>query len=101
MKSITTLALALTLAGCGAGTLPPPEPIIQTIEVEVPVDNPECARTAEAEVVASAPDFPDSDERLREAPNLFERVKLLLAGRELRMDYERRLEDAIRACAAP
>ena len=99
MKAIPALAMSLALISCGGGTLPPPEPIIRTVEVEVPVDNPECARKAEAEVVDTAPEFPDTDEKLREAPNLFERVKLLMAGRELRMDYERRLEDAITACA--
>lgn len=85
---------ALALAGC-AHT---PEPEIRTVEVKVPVDDPACAREAVARL-GEAPAYPDTPEAIRAAPNLFERVKLLLAGRELRIAREAALKDALEACA--
>lgn len=86
---------ALALAGC-AHT---PEPEIRTVEVKVPVDDPACAREAVARL-GEAPAYPDTPEAIRAAPNLFERVKLLLAGRELRIAREAALADALTACAS-
>lgn len=86
---------ALALAGC-AHT---PEPEIRTVEVKVPVDDPACAREAVARLGA-APAYPDTPEAIRAAHNLFERVKLLLAGRELRIAREAALKDALEACAS-
>jgi hypothetical protein len=51
--------------------------------------------------IAAAEPFPDSDEALRAAPNLFGRVRLLVAGRLLRIARQRELEAALRACMAP
>lgn len=85
---------ALALAGC-AHT---PEAEIRTVEVKVPVDDPACAREAVARLGA-APAYPDTPEAIRAALNLFERVKLLLAGRELRIAREAALKDALEACA--
>lgn len=85
---------ALALAGC-AHT---PEPEIRTVEVKVPVDDPACAREAVARLGAASA-YPDTPEAIRAAPNLFERVKLILAGRELRIAREAALEDALEACA--
>lgn len=90
----------ILLGGCST-TQHIPEPVIQIHEVQVPVDDPACAREAEASLVDNPPDYPDTDQALREAPNLFERVKLLLAGRALRMEHEATLSAAIRACAQP
>ena len=86
---------ALALAGC-AHT---PEPEIRTVEVKVPVDDPACAREAVARL-GEAPAYPDTPEALRAAPNLFERVKLILAGRELRIAREAALKDTLEACAS-
>ena len=85
---------ALALAGC-AHT---PEPEIRTVEVKVPVDDPACAREAVARL-GEAPAYPDTPEAIRAAPNLFERVKLLLAGRELRIAREAALKGALEACS--
>jgi hypothetical protein len=85
---------ALALAGC-AHT---PEPEIRTVEVKVPVDDPACAREAVARL-GDAPAYPDTPEAIRAAPNLFERVKLILAGRELRIAREAALKDALEVCA--
>lgn len=93
-----TLALILALAGCATGGQPRPEPIIQTVEVRVPVDDPACAREAVARL-GEAPAYPDTPEALAAAPNLFERIKLLLAARELRGAREAALTDALAACA--
>jgi hypothetical protein len=95
MKRLTLIA-ALALAGCS--TPAPPEPIIRTVEVQVLVDDPACAREAVARL-NPAPAYPDADEALRAAPNLFERVKLLLAGRLLRAAREAAITDALEACA--
>lgn len=94
MRRMVAIA-ALALAGC-AHT---PEPEIRTVEVKVPVDDPACAREAVARLGA-APAYPDTPEAIRAAPNLFERVKILLAGRELRIAREAALKDALEACAS-
>lgn len=96
MKLIATITAALALAACTHTA--PPEPIIRTVEVQVPVDDPACAREAVARLMP-APAYPDTDEALRAAPNLFERVKLMLAGRELRGAREIAITDALEACA--
>lgn len=87
----------ILLAGCTT-TQHIPEPIIKIQEVKVPVDDPACAREAVARL-GDAPAYPDTPEALRAAPNLFERVKLLLAGRELRIAREAAVADALKACA--
>lgn len=99
MKRIAILAACLALAACGTTRIERPEPIIRTVEVKVPVDDPACAREAVARL-GEAPAYPDTPEALRAAPNLFERVKLLLAGRELRIAREAALKDALEACAS-
>lgn len=94
MRRMVAIA-ALALAGCAHS----PEPEIRTVEVKVPVDDPACAREAVARLGA-APAYPDTPEAIRAAPNLFERVKLILAGRELRIAREAALKDALEACAS-
>lgn len=95
MRRIAMIA-ALALAGCSHTQTP--EPIIRTVEVQVPVDDPACARKAK-EALLPGPAYPDTDQALREAPNLLERVRLLLTGRTLRIAQERALTDAITECA--
>lgn len=90
---------ALTACG-GKSALPPPEPIIRTVEVKVPVDDPACARAA-VEELGTAFLYPDTDAALRAAADLFERVKLLMAGRELREAREAALTGALVECSRP
>ena len=85
---------ALALCACSHT----PEPEIHTVEVKVPVDDPKCAREAVARL-GDAPAYPDTGEKIRSAADLFERVKLLLAGRELRIAREAALAAALKACA--
>lgn len=49
--------------------------------------------------VGPAPAYPDRDEALRDAPSIYEQVQMLLAARRMRMERERELMDALRACA--
>jgi hypothetical protein len=72
--------LALLLAGCATTKAPPPEPVIVTKEVLVPVQVPCAALKA----LGAEPVYPDSDAALKAASSLFERTKLLLQGRLLR-----------------
>lgn len=72
--------LVLLLAGCAAQA--PPEPIIITKEVKVAVP----VQCSALESIGAEPDYPDTDQALAAAPNLFERVKLLLQGRIMRAD---------------
>lgn len=98
MKRIAMLAACLALAACGTTRIERPEPIIRTVEVQVPVDDPACARAA-VERIGPAPAYPDNATAIRSAADLFERVKLLLAARELRIAREAALADALKACA--
>lgn len=91
------LALALLLAGCATADRAPPEPIIRTVEVHVPVDDPACARGA-LERLGPAPAYPDNNAALRTAIGIFEQTKLLLAGRELRIAREAALAGALQVC---
>lgn len=83
----------LLLAGC-AHPIERPDPIIQVREVKVPVVQP-CPAL---EALGAAPAYPDTDAALAAAPNLFERVKLLLAGRVLRAQREASVAATVAAC---
>lgn len=96
MKHLTLL-LAVALAGCSTTRVERPEPIIKTVEVRVPVDDPACVREAKAKL-GPAPAYPDTDAALKAAPNLYERVKLVMAGRELRRAREAALAAALEGC---
>lgn len=97
MKISMILVAMLSLAACSTTQAPPPEPIIRVVEVKVPVDDPACARKLMSELGAVA--YPDTDEAIQAAANLFERVKLLLAGRELREAREAVTMGALAECA--
>lgn len=84
----------LALSACATGPRTPPEPIVRTVEVKVPVVAP-CPALA---TLGAAPAYPDTEAALTAAPNLFERVKLLLAGRVLRVQRELALTAAVGAC---
>jgi hypothetical protein len=51
--------------------------------------------------IGPQPDYPDTDDALRAAADLFERVRLLAAGRLMRMARERDLTAALGACEGP
>ena len=88
---IRAACLASQILVCACAT--PRPPTVRTVEVQVPVAVP-CDPG-----VPAAPAYPDTDEALKTAPDLFERVKLLLAGRELRKAREAELEAGIRGCS--
>ncbi len=79
---------------------PPPEPIVRTVEVRVPFDDPACAREARDRLRQEAPQYPDSDDALSRAASVFEGVQLLRAGRVLRIAREAAIMGAIEACAS-
>jgi len=80
---------ALALTACATTS----EPRIVTKEVKVPVPV-ACAVSA-----GEDPIYPDSDEALKAAPNVLERVKLLAAGRLLRIAREMELKAAVKGCS--
>lgn len=82
---------ALALAACAAR---PADPILKTVEVKLPVP------VACPDRRAPQPNYPDTAEALAAAPDLFERVKLLLAGRELRDQRLKEDEGQVRACGS-
>lgn len=94
MKRILAAAAAcLLLAGCGAtAALPPPEPRIVTVEIPVPTPV-QCRPN-----IGPEPVYPDTDAAIAAAPDLFERVKLIVAGRLMRIAREVELNAALREC---
>lgn len=84
------LATALALSAC-APTVREVE-VIKTVEVLVPVPI-YCNVNA-----GPAPTYVDSPEALEAAPNLFEAMKLRIAGRGQSRDRERELEAALEVC---
>lgn len=92
-RTICLAALALaTLTACGSN--PKPEPRIITRTVEVPVSVP-CA------VSVTEPTFPDTDEALAGAADIFEAAKLVMAGRLMRMAALGEYRAAVKGCAKP
>ena len=85
MTRLALLAL-LALTACASA---PPRVEVRTVTVQVPVAVP-CV------VDVPAPVYSDTDEALLAAPDLFERVKLLLAGRIERAAHDN-VETAARA----
>lgn len=92
MRVLAAVALALLLTACADKPEPAPEPsvILQPAKEAVPVRcNPQ---------LGPEPDYPDTDAALKAAPNLFERVKLLLAGRLLRIQRDLEKSAALEGC---
>lgn len=89
MKPAVTAAACLALAACastGSQAIPTPK----TVEVVV-------TEKCKPEMTP-APDYPDTDALLMAAPDLFSRVRLLVAGRVLRVAREHELAAALKAC---
>ena len=87
------ILLALALAGCATHR---PEPVIVTRTVEVPV----IVRCIPPEL-RPEPDYPDTDDALRNAADAAERYARMAAGRLLRMARQRETEAVINACRLP
>lgn len=85
---VVTCVFYITLAACST----PPEPKIIVREVSVPVAV-KCSPSLQL-----SDGYPDSAEALRGAADLFERVKLMLAGRALRDGDLAQLKAAIKGC---
>lgn len=94
MKAILAAA-GLSLAGCAS--VGPPEPIVRTVEVRVPVPVP----CVPADADLSGPDYPDTDAELLAAEDAAERYSRLFAGRGLREAREADLVARLEACRAP
>lgn len=88
-RHVSVLAVCFTCVACST----PREPAIRTVEVKVPIPTPCAAKPG------PAPNYPDSDAALKGAPNLAEALKLLLAGRVLRIGREAELEAAVKGCS--
>jgi hypothetical protein len=82
------IAAASVLSACASA--PDVAPSNRTVEIPVPV---RCESGLGPE-----PAWPDTDQALRSAPDLFARVQLLAAGRLLRMARDRELSAALKAC---
>ncbi len=98
MKMMTPIArrlgpclfAGLILGGCAST---PSEPRIETRTVEIPTPvrcHPD---------LGAPPDYPDTDAALQAAPDLFARVRLLLAGRLMRIARDQQTQAALQACA--
>jgi len=85
-------AAALTLGAC-ATTGAAPEPRVVTVEVAVPVASP-CVPAG----LGATPEYPDTDEALRQAPDAATRYQLLAAGRPLRAARLGELEPVVAGC---
>lgn len=82
------IAATVLLAGCAAR-----EPVVRTVTVNVPVAI-ECVPVT----LGAAPDYPDTDEALRAAPDAAERYRLLFLGRLLRDARLGEVESVILSC---
>lgn len=93
-RSILIIAAALLLAGCA--TTAPPEPVVRTVTVEVPVAV-KCvpAKTPEP------PAYVDTDAALKAAAGPEDRYQLLAAGRIQRNQRLSTIEPILRSCRAP
>jgi hypothetical protein len=103
---VIAAVIALTLAACQSTPSVPPEPIIKTQIVEVPVP----VRCNAKEQLGAEPDYADNDEAIRSTPfpnpmteaellaNWFYHTKILTAGRLQRIQRDREKTAAIEAC---
>ena len=95
MRRCVLIAGVLLLAACQTAPKTRPEPVVRTVEVQVPIAV--ACPVEEPPVVA----YPDSRAAIRSAPNIAERARLYAAGRPLREAAEAELRAALRACLTP
>lgn len=87
--------LAMLTTACGGReVVRPPEPIVITKEVKVPVG----IGCVPGNYSATRPDYVDSDARLRAASDAAERYQRLWAGRAQRAAREKENEAVISGC---
>lgn len=79
-----------TLSACATH---PPEPVVKTVTVSVPIGIPCPDRRA------PAPIYPDTPEAIAAAPDIFVLAQLYVAGRLLRIERERENDAQVAACA--
>lgn len=91
MKKLLLLPAFVLLAACK--TTEPPEPIIKTVYVNVPVSQPCVPKT-----LGAAPDYVDTDDALRSAPDAASRYQILYGGRLQRVARLGELEPVVRSC---
>lgn len=91
MRLLVSLPLIALLGACAA-TLPP-EPVVVTKIVEVPV-----ARSCVPAGLSAAPNYVDTDAALRAAPDAAARLMLLFAGRLQRIARGGETEPVIQNC---
>lgn len=92
MRVLIAACAAVLVASC-ATARPEPEPVVQTVEVLVPVPTP-CRVD-----IGSEPVFADSDEALSTAPDVFEAMKLRIVGRFQRIAWSAVQAAALAGCA--
>ena len=86
-----TGACLLGLAACATSPqLPTPQIVTKTVDVAVPV--------ACKPDVGAAPAYPDTDAALKAAPDVYQRVRLMVAGRLMRIAREAELTAGLNAC---
>jgi hypothetical protein len=91
-KTMLSVAVCVALAACATAPEGPQQVSVQISKV--PVAEP-CAANP-----GQQPDFPDTPAAIGAAANIFERAKLYASGRQLRLDWEARLEAANAGCRA-
>ena len=94
MKRVVILA-ALALASCAAGPKSPPDPVVQLVEVKVPIP------VACAPDIGPEPVYADTAEAIALAPDIYARTVLLLAGRVQRIARDQVKSAALDACRTP
>lgn len=85
---LLSILLAGILAGCTSQS-----DAVRTVTVKVPVTAP-CVPDS----LPDAPAYPDTDGRLRAAPDAADRYRLLILGREVRIARLGVLEGVVAAC---
>ena len=86
---------ALLLASCTSAPKPAPGPIVQTVEVKVPI-----AVACEPDI-GPEPAYVDTAEAIAAAPDIFARVVLLVAGRIQRIARDEVKTAALAECRRP
>jgi len=89
-RAIISLGMLMLMLSACASTPPAPQIVTKTVQVAVPV--------ACKPAIDTPPAYPDTDAALKAAPDVYQRVKLLVAGRLERISREAELTAALAAC---
>jgi hypothetical protein len=95
MRLAVLIALAAGLAACGH--TPRLEPVIDTVEVQIPIPVP-CVSDATPDRPAG---YADTDAALLAAPDMAARYRLLIAGRDQRDARLAEIEPVVEGCRGP